>query len=79
MSASEAGDLEAIRSRMLVIQFADDEIVLPALSESDTWLGRVAHARRVLVPATHASRGHSTLGLADRWSSELAAFLAELP
>jgi homoserine O-acetyltransferase len=68
-------DLERIRARVLAIQFADDEIIVPALAERDGWPTRVARSKLVVVAASPETRGHGTLALAGQWQREVADFL----
>lgn len=71
--------LDRIRARVLAINSADDERNPPETGIMDRELKRIAHARLLLIPASAATRGHGTTGMARFWKTELGAFLSTVP
>jgi homoserine O-acetyltransferase len=71
-------DLGRITASVLVVNFADDEIVGPSLHDAQPLFRRVRHVKTVLVPTSEATRGHSTLGLPGEWARFVADFLRDL-
>jgi homoserine O-acetyltransferase len=71
-------ELGNVRAKVLAIQFADDEILVPSLSPGEADLPAGVPVRRVIIPSSAATRGHSTLGLAEQWREPVAAFLRGL-
>jgi len=70
--------IDKISAPVLAINFADDEIVGPSIHEAQSVIMRVPRARQIVVPATDATRGHATLGLAAQWERPVVEFLAGL-
>ena len=68
-------DLEKITAKVLALNFTDDELCRPDISELDTALKRLPHARFVLVAATRQSCGHFTYFQPSTWKTHLAEFL----
>ena len=71
--------LEAITAPVLAINSADDEINPPDLGIVGPLVGRVAHAKFVLIPTSDQTRGHGTHSAPNVWKNYLADFLATLP
>jgi len=68
-------DLDKVRAQVLAINFADDQIVGPSIHEAESVMLHLRRARQFVVPATDATRGHATLGLAAQWARPVAEFL----
>ncbi len=74
-----APGLERIEAAVLAINAADDERNPAELGLVERELKRVRNARYLLIPATAATRGHGTTGIAKFWKEDLRAFLATVP
>lgn len=72
-------EIDRVRVPVLAINFADDQIVGPSLHEAERIFARMNGVTHVVLPASEGTRGHSTLGLADRWSNRVGEFLEHLP
>lgn len=68
-------DLQKITTQVLAINFEDDEICRPDISEAVPALKRLPNARFVLVPAARDSCGHFSYYQPQRWARYLAEFL----
>jgi homoserine O-acetyltransferase len=67
--------LEAVRARVLHINFADDWINPPELGIAERELARVPNATYVLLPASPDTRGHGTHTHARTWKEHLREWL----
>ena len=67
--------LSTIIAPVLWINSADDFINPPELGIAETMVGRMPHARFVLIPISDATRGHGTHTQAAVWKSYLVDFL----
>ena len=74
-----APDLGRIEAPLLAINSADDERNPPDTGIEDREIKLVKDARLYLIPASAATRGHGTTGMAQFWSAQLAAFLQTVP
>ena len=68
--------LEAITAPVLWINSADDFINPPELGIAEKMVGRMPHARFILIPISDATRGHGTHTQAAVWKNYLADFMA---
>ena len=68
--------LEAITAPVLWINSADDFINPPELGIAEKMVGRMPHARFILIPISDATRGHGTHTQASVWKTYLADFMA---
>ena len=75
MDYDPTGGLDRIGARLLVINFADDELNPPQLGTVEPVVARIPGARYVLVPAGPETNGHYTTLLGAQWAPHLAAFL----
>jgi homoserine O-acetyltransferase/O-succinyltransferase len=71
--------LERIQAALLAINSADDERNPPETGIMERDLKRVKNARLYLIPASEATRGHGTTGMAKFWSRQLQEFLQAVP
>ncbi len=71
--------LDRIRTRVLLINAADDERNPPETGITERALARIPNARLLLIPASAETLGHGTTGQARFWREELGRFLATLP
>lgn len=71
--------LEKISASLLAINSADDERNPPETGTMTESLKRIKGARLLLIPASTATRGHGTTGIASFYAKDLAAFLDGLP
>jgi homoserine O-acetyltransferase len=71
--------LDRITTRVLAINFADDQINPPELGVMERLMPRVKRAKYVLVPAGEATVGHGTHTKAEVWKKHLSEFLQQLP
>jgi homoserine O-acetyltransferase len=69
--------LSTITTPVLWINSADDFINPPELGIAETMVGRMAHAKFILIPISDATRGHGTHTQAAVWKNYLANFLAQ--
>lgn len=67
--------LEQIRSPLLAINSADDQVNPPELGLMERLITRVPKGRYVLLPITDDTRGHGTHSLPRVWKQYLADFL----
>jgi len=67
--------LGRIRAKLLAVNTADDLINPPELGILEREIGRVAHGRAVVIPASEATHGHGTHTLAAVWKSYLVELL----
>lgn len=70
-----APDLGRIRTRVLAINSADDQVNPPELHTVELAIARIPQARFVLIPAGPRTHGHYTYVTSDFWASALATFL----
>jgi homoserine O-acetyltransferase len=70
--------LEQIRTRVLAINFADDQVNPPELGIMEKLIRRVKGARFILIPADQRTVGHGTHTKAAVWKSYLDDFMKEL-
>lgn len=68
--------LETIKTRLLAINSADDEINPPELAIAEQAIKRVKHGRFVLLSIGDQTRGHGTHTLAALWKQYLTELLA---
>ena len=71
--------LERIQAALLAINSADDERNPPELGIMERELKRVKNGRLYLIPASEATRGHGTTGMAVFWKRQLQEFLQAVP
>jgi len=71
--------LDRITTRVLAINFADDQINPPELGIMEQLIPRVKGAKYVLVPASERTVGHGTHTKAEVWKQHLIGFFRELP
>jgi homoserine O-acetyltransferase len=64
--------LGTIRSKVLAINFADDELNVDSLGVLERLMPLVPGGRYVVVPASPETRGHMTLMLAAQWNRYVA-------
>jgi homoserine O-acetyltransferase len=69
--------LGAIRSPLLAINFADDELNPPALGVVEDAMRQIPNARSALVPGDATTFGHVSAQHAALWKGHLGAFLRE--
>ena len=69
--------VSTITAPVLWINSADDFINPPELGIAETMVGRMAHAKFILIPISDATRGHGTHTQAAVWKNYLADFLAQ--
>jgi len=74
IQAAKAGILEI--ADILVVNTADDQINPPELHIVESEIGKVKHARFVLLPITSQTRGHGTHTLPIVWGKYLAQLLS---
>ena len=74
-----APGLERIQAALLVINAADDERNPPELGIMERELGRIKGSQLLLIPPSHATRGHGTTALAKFWAARLDAFMETVP
>jgi homoserine O-acetyltransferase/O-succinyltransferase len=74
-----APQLDRIAAHLLAINSADDERNPPETGLLEREIKRVKNGRLFLIPASDATRGHGTTGIAKFWSAELAKFMATVP
>jgi homoserine O-acetyltransferase len=68
-------DLEKIKTHLLAVNSADDEVNPPELKLIEKEIKRVEHGRFVLLPITDDTRGHGTHTVASIWQDYLAELL----
>jgi homoserine O-acetyltransferase len=71
--------LERIQAAVLAINSADDERNPPESGLMERELKRIKNARLYLIPASDATRGHGTTGMAKFYKAALDAFLQSVP
>jgi homoserine O-acetyltransferase len=71
--------LGRITAPLLAINSADDERNPPDTGVEDREIKLMKNARLYLIPASAATRGHGTTGMAHFWSAQLASFLQTVP
>ncbi|HEX4005062.1 MAG TPA: alpha/beta fold hydrolase [Acidobacteriaceae bacterium] len=69
--------LSTITAPVLWINSADDFINPPELGIAQADVGKMPHARFILIPISDATRGHGTHTMAAVWKDYLIQFLAE--
>jgi homoserine O-acetyltransferase len=69
--------LPTITAPVLWINSADDFINPPELGIAEKMVGRMPHAKFILIPISDATRGHGTHTQAAVWKDDLIAFLRE--
>ena len=69
--------LEKIQTPVLWINSADDLVNPPELGIAEKMVGRMPHARFILVPISDQTRGHGTHTQARVWNKYLAEFMRE--
>ncbi|MBO0861852.1 MAG: alpha/beta fold hydrolase [Chloracidobacterium sp.] len=72
-----APDLEKIKSPLLAINSADDQVNPPELGIVEKEIKRVKRGRFVLIPVSDKTRGHGTHSLPELWKQYLAELLEE--
>jgi homoserine O-acetyltransferase/O-succinyltransferase len=70
-------NLEKITAPVLWINSADDFINPPELGIAEKMVGRMPHARFILIPTSDATRGHGTHTVAAVWKDYLAEFMKD--
>ena len=70
--------LDAVKAKVLAINFSDDLVNPPELGLMEALMPRVKGARFVLWPITEETRGHGTHSLPAVWKSEFVKFFASL-
>jgi homoserine O-acetyltransferase len=71
--------LDRITARVLAINSADDERNPPETGVMAAALAHVKGGQLYLIPASAATAGHGTTGLAKFWAPQLAEFLQTVP
>ncbi len=71
--------LDRIRAALLVVNAADDERNPPETGLMDNALKRVKNGRLHLIPASEATRGHATTGMAKFYAQQLRELLQTAP
>lgn len=71
--------LSRIKAPLLAINSADDFVNPPELGIMERLVPRVKNGSFILLPITHATRGHGTHTIAAVWKDPFAKFLASLP
>lgn len=74
-----APGLERITAALLAINSADDERNPPETGLMEQSLKRVKNGHLLLIPASAATRGHGTTGMAKFWQQQLRDFLSSVP
>ena len=69
--------LGTITAPVLWINSADDFINPPELGIAQKLVGRMPHAKFILIPISDATRGHGTHTQAAVWKDDLITFLKE--
>jgi homoserine O-acetyltransferase len=69
--------LGTIATPVLWINSADDFINPPELGIAQRLVGKMPHAKFILIPISDATRGHGTHTMAAVWKDYLIAFLKE--
>ena len=69
--------LETIKTRLLAINSADDQVNPPELGVMEREIKRVKNGRFILLPITDETRGHGTHTVASIWQKYLGELLAE--
>jgi homoserine O-acetyltransferase len=70
-----APNLSSITAPVLWINSADDYINPPELGIAEQMVGRMPHAKFILIPISDATRGHGTHTQAAVWKDYLVEFL----
>lgn len=70
-----SADLGRITAKVLAVNFEDDEICRPDISEADGALQKLPKAQFVLIPAAKHTSGHFTYFQPDTWIAHLGKFL----
>jgi homoserine O-acetyltransferase len=73
------GKLDKISAAVLVINAADDERNPPETGVLDRAMKKVKNGKVLLIPASEATRGHGTTGMAKFYAKELAELLQTAP
>ncbi|CAN5410507.1 alpha/beta fold hydrolase [soil metagenome] len=68
--------LEAIKTNVLAVNSADDEVNPPELGIAEKLIKRVKYGRFILLPITDETRGHGTHTIASIWQKYLAELIA---
>lgn len=74
-----SAELSKITAILLAINSADDERNPPETGLMETALKQVRNGRLLLIPASTATRGHGTTGMAKFWAPQLGEFLKTVP
>jgi homoserine O-acetyltransferase len=74
-----SGHLDAIRARLLTINFADDFINPPELNIAGPAVARLPNARLIVVPSSPDTHGHLTHTWAVFWQESLRTLLTQGP
>ncbi len=74
-----AAKLDRISAAVLAINGADDERNPAETGVTQGAMRHVKNGRLYLIPASAATRGHGTPGMAGFWQQQLAAFLTSVP
>ena len=78
MDYDPSPSLAAIRSPLLAINFADDELNPPALGVVEQAIARLSTARHVLIPGDATTYGHLSAQHAVLWKDHLGPFFDEI-
>ena len=68
--------ISAIKAKMLLINFADDQLNPPELDIIEPVIQKIPDARFVLVPASCKTQGHGSNSIASIWKHYLEEFLS---
>jgi homoserine O-acetyltransferase len=71
-----APKLEMIKTHLLAVNSADDEINPPELGIAEREIKRVKNGRFILLPISDETRGHGSHTIAALWQKHLAELLA---
>jgi homoserine O-acetyltransferase len=71
-----APKLEMIKTHLLAVNSADDEINPPELGIAEREIKRVKNGRFILLPISDETRGHGSHTIAALWQKYLAELLA---
>jgi len=78
MDYDPSPDLDKIKTRLLALNFADDELNPSALGVMEPAMAKIPGARYELIPAGPESNGHLTSLLAALWKPYLHAFIVDV-
>ncbi len=78
MDYDPSADLGKITAKLLLINFADDELNPPELGVVEPAIALIPRARFVLIPASSETRGHFTNSMASVWKNYLEDYLSKM-